>query len=211
MATGSGVGRRDHRHAGRSRRATAAGLHLLVDFHCSDFWADPSKQRAPKAWAGYSVAQRAAAVGAYTTVSLQKLKAADVDVGMVQVGNETNHGVAGVNGRRAVSQVFSAGSAAVRAVFPGPGRPRDGRGPGALHTADGTGAAAGDRDRPDGAGGPVTGRRRGGQRPAGADGGRRRAPAPRRLALTPAGDGRGRTALHDGPSRPPPRCSTCRR
>lgn len=53
------------------QRATAAGLHLLVDFHYSDFWADPSKQRAPKAWAGYSAAQTAAAVGAYTTASLQ--------------------------------------------------------------------------------------------------------------------------------------------
>ncbi|CAL8976368.1 hypothetical protein CELL_02292 [Cellulomonas sp. T2.31MG-18] len=100
------------------RRATAAGLHLLVDFHYSDFWADPSKQRAPKAWAGYSVAQTVAAVGAYTAASLQKLKAAGVDVGMVQVGNETNNGVAGVTGWPAMSQVFSAGSAAVRAVFP---------------------------------------------------------------------------------------------
>ena len=33
-------------------RATAAGLGVLVDFHYSDFWADPAKQKAPKAWAG---------------------------------------------------------------------------------------------------------------------------------------------------------------
>ena len=100
------------------RRATAHGLHLLVDFHYSDFWADPSKQQAPKAWAGYTVAQTAAAVGAYTKASLEKFKAAGVDVGMVQVGNETNNGVAGVTGWPAMTQVFAAGSAAVRGVYP---------------------------------------------------------------------------------------------
>jgi len=42
-------------------RATAAGRGVLVDFHYSDFWADPSKQMAPKAWAGLSVAEKAAA------------------------------------------------------------------------------------------------------------------------------------------------------
>ena len=31
-------------------RATAAGMKVLVDFHYSDFWADPGKQNAPKAW-----------------------------------------------------------------------------------------------------------------------------------------------------------------
>ena len=29
--------------------ATAAGLKVLIDFHYSDFWADPGKQQAPKA------------------------------------------------------------------------------------------------------------------------------------------------------------------
>ncbi len=36
-------------------RATAAGLGVAVDFHYSDFWADPAKQQAPKAWKGYTV------------------------------------------------------------------------------------------------------------------------------------------------------------
>ncbi len=99
-------------------RATAAGLGVLVDFHYSDFWADPGKQQAPKAWASMTVAQKAAAVGDFTTDALERFAAADVAVDMVQVGNETNNGVAGVTGWDGMAQIFSAGSAAVRDVFP---------------------------------------------------------------------------------------------
>lgn len=100
------------------QRATAAGLGVLVDFHYSDFWADPGKQKAPKAWAALSVADKAAAVGSFTTDALAQFAAADVEVTMVQVGNETNNGVAGVTGFANMAQIFSAGSAAVREVFP---------------------------------------------------------------------------------------------
>ena len=99
-------------------RATAAGLSVLVDFHYSDFWADPAKQKAPKAWAALSVAEKAVAVEEYTTAALEEFAAAGVDVEMVQVGNETNNGVAGVTGWTGMTQIFAAGSAAVRSVFP---------------------------------------------------------------------------------------------
>ncbi|MGW4114674.1 glycosyl hydrolase 53 family protein [Actinosynnema sp. NPDC004786] len=99
-------------------RATRAGLRVLVDFHYSDFWADPAKQQAPKAWAGLSVAEKADAVGRFTTDALHRFKAAGVDVRMVQVGNETNNAVAGVTGWEGMARLFSAGSAAVRAVLP---------------------------------------------------------------------------------------------
>lgn len=100
-------------------RATRAGLRVLVDFHYSDFWADPAKQQAPKAWAGLSVAEKADAVGRFTTDALRRFRAAGVDVRMVQVGNETNNAVAGVTGWEGMARLFSAGSAAVRAVLPG--------------------------------------------------------------------------------------------
>lgn len=100
------------------QRATAAGLRVLVDFHYSDFWADPGKQQAPKAWAALSVAEKADAVEAFTTDALEQFAAAGVDVRMVQVGNETNNAVAGVSGWDGMAQIFSAGSAAVRAVLP---------------------------------------------------------------------------------------------
>lgn len=99
-------------------RATAAGLGVLVDFHYSDFWADPGKQQAPKAWQSLSVADKAVAVRDYTTDALDQFADAGVDVDMVQVGNETNNGVAGVTGWANMAQIFSAGSAAVRDVFP---------------------------------------------------------------------------------------------
>ncbi|WP_062515955.1 glycosyl hydrolase 53 family protein [Demequina gelatinilytica] len=100
------------------KRATKAGLGVTVDFHYSDFWADPGKQQAPKEWAGYTVEQTAAAVGEYTEATLTAMRRAKVDVRMVQVGNETNNAVAGVSGWDGMAQVFSAGSAAVRDVFP---------------------------------------------------------------------------------------------
>ena len=37
------------------KRATKYGMKLLVNFHYSDFWADPSKQMVPKAWAGLAI------------------------------------------------------------------------------------------------------------------------------------------------------------
>ncbi|WP_051172112.1 glycosyl hydrolase 53 family protein [Microbacterium indicum] len=99
-------------------RADAAGLGVVVDFHYSDFWADPGKQHAPKAWEGLSVAETADAVHDFTVDALTRFVDAGIDVAMVQVGNETNNGVAGVSGWDDMSAVFSAGSAAVRESAP---------------------------------------------------------------------------------------------
>ena len=72
------------------KRATKYGMKLLVNFHYSDFWADPSKQMVPKAWANMPIEEKTVAIYEYTKDCLQKLKSAGVDVGMIQVGNETN-------------------------------------------------------------------------------------------------------------------------
>lgn len=77
------------------KRATRNGLKVLIDFHYSDFWADPAKQKAPKAWQNYSVAQRADAIYNFTKDSLTQLVNAGVNVDMVQVGNETGYGFCG--------------------------------------------------------------------------------------------------------------------
>ncbi|WP_456283553.1 glycosyl hydrolase 53 family protein [Microbacterium sp. JZ101] len=99
-------------------RATDAGLGVTVDFHYSDFWADPGKQQAPKAWEGLTAAQTADAVHDFTADALARFADAGVDVRMVQVGNETNNGVAGVTGWDGMAEVFRAGSAAVRETLP---------------------------------------------------------------------------------------------
>ena len=72
------------------KRATKYGMKLLVNFHYSDFWADPAKQMVPKAWKGMDIETKKQALYEYTRDSLTKLKEAKVDVGMVQNGNETN-------------------------------------------------------------------------------------------------------------------------
>ena len=101
------------------QRATQYNMSLLVDFHYSDFWADPSKQMSPKAWEGMSVTDRTNALYEYTKESLQALKDANVVVGMVQIGNETNSGnMAGSVGFNNFVKLANAGSKAVREVFP---------------------------------------------------------------------------------------------
>ena len=105
------------------KRATQYGMKLLVNFHYSDFWADPGKQMVPKAWAGMNIDAKSEALYQYTRDCLQKLVDAGVDVGMVQIGNETNGAMCGENssslgGWKKIMQLMSAGSRAVREVCP---------------------------------------------------------------------------------------------
>lgn len=100
------------------KRATENNMKLLVDFHYSDFWADPSKQYAPKAWAGMDIDAKTEALYQYTVECLEKLKAAKVDVGMVQVGNETNGSMCGESIWMNIYKLMAAGSKATREVFP---------------------------------------------------------------------------------------------
>ena len=100
------------------KRATKAGMKLLVNFHYSDFWADPGKQMVPKAWEGMSIEEKSEAVYQYTADCLKKLKKAGVDVGMVQVGNETNGYMCGEKIWFNIQSLMQAGSKAVREVFP---------------------------------------------------------------------------------------------
>jgi len=100
------------------RRATQYGMQLLVNFHYSDFWADPGKQMVPKAWAGMSLQEKADALYAYTLDSLNELKQAGVAVGMVQVGNETNNALCGETDWDAIALLMGAGVRAVREALP---------------------------------------------------------------------------------------------
>ena len=105
------------------KAATQYGMKLMVDFHYSDFWADPGKQMVPKAWEGMDITEKTQALYQYTKDSLQKLVDADVDVGMVQIGNETNGVFCGesssaVGGWKRIMDLMSAGSKAVREVCP---------------------------------------------------------------------------------------------
>ena len=117
--------------------AADAGMKTLVDFHYSDFWADPERQYSPKAWRNYTtsgnygegcsdgeytektVEEKEVLLYNYTYNSLKELIEYGVDVGMVQVGNETNNGMAGVSAAgdwANVCKLYKKGSEAVRQV-----------------------------------------------------------------------------------------------
>ena len=102
------------------KRATAAGMGLMVDFHYSDFWADPAKQMVPKAWADITDRNELTeTLYEYTRDSLLLLRQNGVNVIAVQIGNETTSGLAGVtNSWTRVCKMFNAGSKAVREVYP---------------------------------------------------------------------------------------------
>lgn len=95
--------------------ATNAGMSNLIDFHFSDFWADPGKQSAPKAWASYSVSEKASAISEFVTSSLTTLKENGVKVGMVQIGNETNGKFCGESSWSDMNILFDAGCDAIHA------------------------------------------------------------------------------------------------
>ena len=96
------------------KRATDNGMKVCIDFHYSDFWADPAKQMCPKAWEGMSLEEKTEALYDFTKDSMTQLLDNGVDVCMVQVGNETNNGMAGETQIPNIAQLMNAGSKAVR-------------------------------------------------------------------------------------------------
>lgn len=92
----------------------SAGIKMLVDFHCSDFWADPGKQMVPKAWKGYTVDKKAEAVEKFINESLNAIDASKDVVDMVQVGNETTGRFVGETKTDVMCRLFSAGSKGVK-------------------------------------------------------------------------------------------------
>ncbi|MFT4024527.1 MAG: glycosyl hydrolase 53 family protein [Flavihumibacter sp.] len=106
----------------KAKRAQALGMRLLIDFHYSDTWADPSHQEKPADWAALSFIELKAALAAHTKEVLQQLKTAGITVQWVQVGNETNDGLLWPDGQASKNMagyaaLISAGYDAVKAVY----------------------------------------------------------------------------------------------
>ena len=98
------------------KRATEYGMKVCIDFHYSDFWADPKRQHAPKAWEGMNIEEKCDALYDFTKESLTEILDAGVDVGMVQVGNEINNGMSGETKLENVTELLHAGCRAVREI-----------------------------------------------------------------------------------------------
>jgi len=82
-----------------AKEVTDAGFGVLMDFHYSDFWADPGKQLKPKAWEGYSIEQLEAAVDEFTYQTINYFLDEGVCVTMVQIGNELSNGLLWPDGK----------------------------------------------------------------------------------------------------------------
>jgi arabinogalactan endo-1,4-beta-galactosidase len=107
----------------KAKRAQAAGMRLMLDFHYSDSWADPQQQTKPAAWVGYTVPQLADAVATHTRTTLQALRDAGIDPTWVQVGNETRTGLLWPEGDATqhmdnYALFIDRGYGAVKEVFP---------------------------------------------------------------------------------------------
>ncbi len=106
-------------------RAKAQGMQVLLDFHYSDDWADPSKQVIPAAWANIKDDDALAkAVYQFTADTLKQLAAAGLSPDYVQVGNEVNHDVLTLTATEALTnwprnaKLLNAGIRAVRDTNP---------------------------------------------------------------------------------------------
>lgn len=112
---GYGGGNNDTKTAAEiGARAAKYGMKLCVDYHYSDFWADPNKQQCPKAWEGMAIEDKSEALYQFTKESLSEIIDAGAVIGMVQIGNETNNGMSGETDWTKRRQLMQAGSRAIR-------------------------------------------------------------------------------------------------
>lgn len=105
-----------------AKRVKNAGMKLLLDFHYSDYWADPGKQFKPSAWKGLSFEEMKKAMYEYTRDVIQQFKNQGTTPDMVQVGNEINHGIIWPEGNvmhlDSLAQLLKTGTEAVMSVDP---------------------------------------------------------------------------------------------
>lgn len=109
----------------KARRAQALGMRLMIDFHYSDWWADPGKQNKPAAWKNFDLEGLKKAVADHTTDVLTALKTAGITPQWIQIGNETTGGMLWPDGQNYNDagfanyvQLHNAGYDAAKAVFP---------------------------------------------------------------------------------------------
>jgi len=74
-----------------AKRAFKANLSIWLDFHLSDFWADPGHQKKPMAWANFDFITLKAALGNHIETVLKAITAVS-NVTIVQIGNEISSG-----------------------------------------------------------------------------------------------------------------------
>jgi beta-galactosidase len=105
-----------------AKRIKTADMNFLLDFHYSDYWADPGKQYKPAAWKDLNFSELKKALRDYTKNVLVQLKAQGTLPQMVQIGNEINHGIVwpegNINHIDSLAELLKEGIAAVKEVDP---------------------------------------------------------------------------------------------
>ena len=106
-----------------TKRALSHGMDVLLDLQYSDFWADPGKQRVPKAWRGMNAEQLTKAVYDFTRKTLLAMREAGAYPTLIQIGNELTNGMLWPAGKLAecgnydnLARFVSAGIRAVRSL-----------------------------------------------------------------------------------------------
>jgi len=107
----------------KALRAKAQGFNIMIDFHYSDWWADPGKQTKPAAWAALDLTTLTSTLHDYTKSVMNTLKDNGITPLWVQVGNETNDGMLWEDGRASKNManfaaLIKSGYAAVKEVSP---------------------------------------------------------------------------------------------
>ncbi|MFB0516614.1 MAG: arabinogalactan endo-beta-1,4-galactanase [Candidatus Neomarinimicrobiota bacterium] len=82
-----------------ARRIKAQDMHFLLNFHYSDFWADPGKQYKPKVWEGLPFTVLKDSLYLYTKSVITTLRNQNTLPEMVQLGNEIRPGMLWPDGR----------------------------------------------------------------------------------------------------------------
>jgi arabinogalactan endo-1,4-beta-galactosidase len=129
-----------------AQRVKQDGFELMLDFHYSDWWADPGQQNKPAAWEGLAITTLIDSVYAYTFDVMTRFHEIGATPDYVQLGNEISPGMVFPEGKVGwqgsewdtddqwanLTMMLHAGSNAVQDAVPEPYRPEI-----LLHIADG--------------------------------------------------------------------------
>ncbi|WP_211309786.1 glycosyl hydrolase 53 family protein [Mucilaginibacter yixingensis] len=82
-----------------AKQAKQMGFKLLLDFHYSNAWADPTKEPTPQAWQNLSHKQIVDALYEYTRKTITAMRDSSVLPDMIQIGNEVSNGTLWPSGK----------------------------------------------------------------------------------------------------------------
>ena len=114
-----------------AKKAKENGMSILLDFHYSDFWVDPSRQKLSQIWENLSFNEVKEALYTFTKDTLLLCKKNKLDIFAVQIGNEITNGMVypfgpiwseytpeNGGGFKGLAMLLKAGYKAVKEIYP---------------------------------------------------------------------------------------------